>query len=270
MFTARTITHRKIIPRGGVESPQLDAFKMQLDRVTISFLSHKKLHQVIFGVPFQSGLDLRVQKVSYVSMWDCDASLLWVGAFLLLSNLRQNVIPHSPFHSVVKTWTGNSFSFGEAPALWGWTHKTQDQGEYWLTGRQDKPARQWEERAERSWEVTAHRTRSRWTGSAQDRTGQEGQQWRWQTEEQRSALHQVEMAEGSAVLRRGCGLVAWAGWAASRQQSDTCVQEAEVTRWRKQERLFEDLNRKSEWWEQSENRARPEHGWKHGDRRAGW
>lgn len=72
-FTVRTITHWKIIPRDRVEPPQLEAFKMQLDWVTIFPI--KKLDQMIFGVPFQSGLDIHVQKVSYVSTWDCDASL---------------------------------------------------------------------------------------------------------------------------------------------------------------------------------------------------
>lgn len=52
------------------------------------------------------------------------------------------------------------------------------------------------------------------------------------------------MAQGSALgaqeRPRGCGR---AGGAASRQQSGTCVPKAEVTRSRKLERLFEDLNK---------------------------
>lgn len=66
-FTGRTITQKKIIPRYGVKCP-LEAFKMRLDRVTISSLSHKKLDQVIFGIPLPSGLDLHVQKVSHISI----------------------------------------------------------------------------------------------------------------------------------------------------------------------------------------------------------
>lgn len=38
-----------------------------------------------------------------------------------------------------------------------------------------------------------------------------------------------------------------------------------MTHSRKLERLFEDFNRKAS----GENRERPEHGWKHGDRRGG-
>lgn len=52
----------------------------------------------------------------------------------------------------------------------------QDQGEYWLTGRQDKPARWWEERAEWGWEVMA-KVLMDWVRTGQGRTGQDGQQW---------------------------------------------------------------------------------------------